>query len=198
MEFIEYLILILIVVVMLGTVLMVLLTRFGLLKPKTDEGMILERVKEIQKEEIKAISDTKNVEIANLQRERQVLITQKARSIEKLNKIELQQQELIDTEEGSVENLQQNYTINPIKAVEYIKKLGMNPDALSNPALAPLVWDKLNENKDLALVMGILVPKGGDVLDTSLLSKTSETVKQTEIDPIDKVFAELEKNGQTF
>jgi len=126
------------------------------------------------------------------------LITQKARAIEKLNKIELQQQELIDTEEGSVENLQQNYVVNPIKAVEYIKKLGMNPDALSNPALAPMVWEKLNENKDLALMTGILVPKGSDGTDTSLLQKTGETVEQEEIDPIDEIFKTLEKQGQVF
>lgn len=197
MEFIEYLILILIVVVMVGSVMMVLLTRYGLLKPKTEEGMILERVKEVQKEEIKAILNSKNVEIANLQKQNNTVLTKNYKLQEKVNKIELEQQELIDTEEGSVENLQQNYVINPIKAVEYIKKLGMNPDALSNPALAPMVWEKLNENKDLALMTGILIPKGSDGIDTSLLQKT-ETVQQNEIDPIDEIFKTLEKQGQTF
>ncbi len=198
MEFIEYLILILIIVVMFASVLVVLLTRFGLLKPKTDEGMMLERMKVIQKDEVQVITDTKNVEIANLQREKQVLVTQKARANEKLNKILETNQELIDTEEGSVENLQQNYSINPLKAVEYVKKLGMNPEALSNPALAPLIWEKLNENKDLALVMGVLVPKGSEGIDTSLLVQSTQTDKQKIIDPIDEIFAELEKNGNVF
>ena len=68
----------------------------------------------------------------------------------------------------------------------------MNPEALANPALAPLIWEKLNENRDLAFVMGILVPKG----QTAAPQITTTT--QTEIDPIDKIFADLEKNGNVF
>lgn len=190
---------ILIVVVMVGVSIVVLLTRYGLLKPKTDEGIILERVKEMQKEEIKAISDTKNVEIANLQKQNNAVLTKNYKLQEKYNKMELEKQELIETEEGSVENLQQNYTINPVKALEYVKKLGMNPDALSNPALAPMVWEKLNENKDLALITGILVPKGSNGIDTSLLKTTNETVQQqTEIDPIDAIINKMEDEGKMF
>ena len=65
MEFIEYLILILIIVVVLVGVVVLLLTRYGLMKPATDSENALVRLKHIHEEELKAISDTKNVEIAN-------------------------------------------------------------------------------------------------------------------------------------
>lgn len=198
MEFMAYVIIILVVIGTFGVSLTMLSARFGLIGKKSEVVLGLEKVKEIHDEELRAITDIKNVEIANLQKEKSVLQSKWQRSHEKVLKIEAKNQELIDTEEGSVENLQQNYTINPVKAFEYVKKLGMNPDALSNPALAPMVWEKLNENRDLALISGIIIPKGSEGVNTSLLQKTTETVQQEEIDPIDKLFKELEAQGQTF
>jgi len=201
MEFLEYLILVLIVVILSVGVIMVLLTRYNLLRPKTENENALEQLKHVHIEEIKSITDTSNVSIANLQKEKATLVTQKARIQEKLNKLEIQKQEEIETEEGSVENLQQNYEINPVKAVELVKSLGMNPEALTNPALAPLVWEKLNENKDLAIVMGLIYPKGQPPgKQSSLISSetNSETPETEKIDPIDELFKKLEEQGKVF
>ena len=194
----DYVIIILIVVGSFGVGLIMLSARFGLIGKKTEVVLGLDKVKEIHKEEIKAITDIKNVEIANLQKEKSVLQTKNQRTQEKLNKIEDATQKQIQTDEGSVERLQQEFEINPIKAVELVRSLGMNPDALSNPALAPLLWEKLNDNKDFAIIMGVLVPKGSQIssIETSIIKKTVDTVEKVEeTDPIDKLFSELEKAG---
>ena len=59
-----------------------------------------------------------------------------------------------------INDLQRNYEIDPQKAIQYTQKLGLNPQALSNPALTNILWQKLNENKDMALMLGIIRPKG--------------------------------------
>lgn len=194
MEFLEYLILILIVIGSLVGVSVLLVSRFGVMKPKGDMQIQFENLKLVHQEEKKVIEDTLNIKIANLINQNKSLDTLKRKSDERLNKIKMKEDEVELENEGSVERLKQEYEINPIKAVEYVKKLGFNPDALNNPALAPLVWEKLNDNKDLALVMGIIVPKGTDV--TKLSADIVSTPEKIEIDPVDQLFSQLKEKGQ--
>lgn len=104
------------------------------------------------------------------------------KGIDKQNQSNTEEDE--DTE--SVSKLMAEYEIDPQKAIQYTQKLGLNPQALSNPALTTILWEKLLENKDMALMLGIIRPKG-------MAQQNSFT--SIPADSTQALFAELQKTG---
>lgn len=71
--------------------------------------------------------------------------------------------ELEDNENGDeVEDIESNYDIDWVKASQIGQQLGLDTSKIdpNNPILTNYIKDKILENKDIAIFMGILRPKG--------------------------------------
>lgn len=78
----------------------------------------------------------------------------------KINEEQLDQYEEDDSKQTV--NIQDDYDIDWVKAVQVGQQLGLDTKTINpnNPVLTGYIKDKILENKDLALFMGILKPKG--------------------------------------
>lgn len=63
-----------------------------------------------------------------------------------------------EDEDDSMDNhdLSEKYELDMNKAKEYASKIGINPNGITDPDVLPLVWDKVKDNIDLALMLGIV------------------------------------------
>lgn len=79
--------------------------------------------------------------------------------INKYKDMELEDQ---DEDQDDRMEIEQNYDIDWIKAAQVGKQLGLDTSKIdpNNPVLTNYIKDKILENRDLALFMGILKPKG--------------------------------------
>ena len=104
-------------------------------------------------------------ELILLQKEKRKIVMKNTKLVEKLNKFmddeEEDDEEEDEEEEEDTSNLDflKDFDIIPEKAEQYAKQLGLNPTALADPALQPLILEKLKENKELAITLGIIRPK---------------------------------------
>jgi|APSaa5957512535_1039671.scaffolds.fasta_scaffold06084_9 hypothetical protein len=135
--------------------------KFGTKVKKKSKKEELTNVIELQN---KAIGENYLIEIAQLKKDKQSLYGKINRLQDKNNKLAEQLENQIEEEEEEEEidssDIQSKYEIVPEKAIKYVADFGLNPEALSNPALAPIVWQKIEENLDIALAIGVIRPKG--------------------------------------
>lgn len=168
----------------------------GKKEPIISEPLDLVKIRKRHSEEMSYIEGSQKVTIANLRSDVAGLITKNGNLNKKLDKINQIKLDDSTIEENSLEHLQANYEIDPIKAAEYMKKMGLNPNVLTNPALAQEGWKRLHENKLAAMAFGVLVPKGGGSVTsiTDILKNTGkgEVGSSGAIDPIDAIVDKLE------
>lgn len=151
-----------------------------------------DELESLVKEQVRVIQDNYLEQIQMLKKDKSNL-QNKVNRIEGLyNKLksEVNQYEDEDSaeDEESIIALQQQYEIDPQKAIEYATKLKLNPAGLNNPALTPLIWEKIKEHQDIALMLGIIRPRNG--------IKTIETIGTGQAGGQSDIYAELQKNGQ--
>lgn len=145
-----------------------------------------DELENLVKEQVRVIQDNYIAQIEMLKKDKSS-IQNKLNRIEGLYyKLKSEVNEYDESEESdSIESLMSQYDIDPQKAIEYTKKLGLNPQALANPALQNVVWEKIKEHQDIALMLGIIRPKGM-VQQITPNTSTSDT---------QNLYAELQKNG---
>jgi len=126
------------------------------------------------------LEETYNSEIQMLQTDKKRLRTKVTKLTEKCNKLMDEQDKAEENEE--IENINEDsfltdYEIIPEKAMKYAKDLGLNPNALNNPALQPIIMEKLKDNKEVALALGIIQPRtSGQTITSNTESKTREQI----------------------
>lgn len=120
------------------------------------ETFAAEQIREIQE-----LYQNKIVILQETIKEQHTRIKSLQNAVNRYKGIEKNSQSDDDDEESAIEELSNDYEIDPKKALEYAQKFNLNVGALNNPALQNLIWEKIKENKDTALLLGIIRPKSG-------------------------------------
>lgn len=200
MEFLEILAIIFVSIVgLIGCMVayMVISRHVRPIKEENSQPLDLKKITTRHQEEIQYVEGSQKVTIANLREQVASLTTRNSNLSKKMEKINQSVIDDVTIEENSVEHLQANYDIDPVKAAEYMKKIGLNPNVLTNPALAEEGWKRLNENKLVAMAAGVLVPKGqvGPVTPLTDIFKKNGDGQDSSIDPIDAIVENMEQVG---
>lgn len=154
-----------------------------------------EIVQEVSTSNIRTLQESYTMQIKQLREE----LTSTQRSLSRYKQLvrELKEKEDLgmeddeDVEDDSIEALQQQYQIDPKKAIEFATKLNLNPAGLNNPALTPVIWQKIKENFDLAVLLGIIRPK-----QSNGLAQPTAEISTGQTSSIETVFTELQKSNQ--
>lgn len=147
----------------------------GLFGKKVKKSKAKESNLDIIEQQHKAIVENFLIEIAQLKKDKQSLYGKINRLQEKNNKLAETFENSIDETEINSDDIQNQYEIVPEKAIKYVADMGLNPEALSNPALAPIVWEKIGENLEIALAIGVIRPKGSTTTVQTSATSTQDS-----------------------
>lgn len=143
-------------------------------QPRVKKGRkksIEDSIDQSMEERIKILKESYETETEMLKKDKQRMHVKLNTLTTKYNKLldefeESEEDDEDDTRSKSEINDDSNldflkdFDIVPEKAMKYANDLGLNAQALSDPALQPMIMEKLKENKEVALALGIIRPKG--------------------------------------
>lgn len=89
-----------------------------------------------------------------------------------------------DEDDQQIVNIEKDYDIDWVKAAQVGNQLGLDTSKFdpNNPVLTNYFKDKIIENKDLALFMGILKPKGTNTVQGGSVNTGSSSGEQSIFD----------------